>query len=96
MDKIPVACKVVLPSIDPENVEVQVYYGKIGEDGIMDNIQIKQMDLQQADKENKVYVYSSDIQLSNGGDYGYTFRVMPKHEMLLDSANLNTIKWITK
>ena len=30
------------------------------------------------------------------GNYGYTFRVMPKHEMLLDSANLNLVKWITK
>ena len=36
------------------------------------------------------------VNLKNGGNYGYTFRVMPKHEMLLDSANLNLVKWITK
>ena len=36
------------------------------------------------------------IELTTGGNYGYTFRVMPKHEMLLDAENLNLVKWITK
>ena len=36
------------------------------------------------------------IDLNSGGNYGYTFRVMPKHEMLLDSGNLDLVKWITK
>ena len=40
-------------------------------------------------------VYKAKIKLSVGGDYGYTFRVMPKHEMILDSQNLNLVKWIT-
>ena len=47
-------------------------------------------------KEAKEYTYSAKIQLVNGGNYGYTFRVMPKHEMLLDSANLNLVKWIVQ
>ena len=41
------------------------------------------------------YTYSAKINLINGGNYGYTFRAMPKHEMMLDSANLNLVKWIT-
>ena len=46
---------------------------------------------------NIEYVVRADkIELTTGGDYGYTFRVMPKHEMLLDSENLNLIKWIVK
>ena len=36
------------------------------------------------------------LELTTGGNYGYTFRVMPKHEMLLDSENLDLIKWITQ
>ena len=40
--------------------------------------------------------YKANIKLTTGGDYGYTFRVMPTHHMLLDSANLNLVKWITK
>lgn len=54
------------------------------------------MELVDEDKENKLYSYEGKIELKTGGNYGYTFRVMPKHKMLLDSANLNLVKWITK
>ena len=46
--------------------------------------------------ENKKYYYSAKIDLISGGNYGYSFRVMPKHEMLLESANLDLIKWVEK
>ena len=32
--------------------------------------------------------------IKTGGNYGYTFRVMPKNPMLLDAQNLNLIKWL--
>lgn len=54
------------------------------------------MELEEADEESKIYTYKAKVNLINGGNYGYTFRVMPKHEMILDSANLDLIKWITK
>ena len=53
------------------------------------------MKLSNSDDENRVYEYTTRIELKTGGNYGYTFRVMPKHEMLLDSENLNLVKWIT-
>ena len=36
------------------------------------------------------------IELTTGGNFGYTFRVIPKHEMLLDSENMNLVKWMTR
>ena len=42
-----------------------------------------------------IIIRNAKVQLVNGGNYGYTFRVMPKHEMLLDSENLDLVKWIT-
>ena len=45
---------------------------------------------------NKEYTYKAKLELSTGGNYGYTFRVMPTNEMLLDSENLDLVKWITK
>ena len=48
------------------------------------------------DEENKKYEYITKIELKTGGNYGYTFRVMPRHEMLLDAENLNLVKWVTK
>ena len=93
---IEVACNIKLPNIDVENIEAQVYYGKILDNGTIENISIIPMTLSQENNEEKTYTYNAKIELKTGGNYGYTFRVMPKHEMLLDSANLNLVKWITK
>ena len=93
---IEVACNIKLPNIAQENIEAQVYYGKILDNGTIENISVIPMTLAQENNEEKIYTYNAKIELKTGGNYGYTFRVMPKHEMLLDSANLNLVKWITK
>ena len=93
---IEVACEVELPNIDVENVAVEAYYGKILENGVVEDVSIIPMELKDSSEESKKYYYTTKIELTTGGNYGYTFRVMPKHEMLLESANLNLVKWITK
>ena len=93
---IEVACNIKLPNIEQENIEAQVYYGKILDNGTIENISIIPMTLVEENNTDRIYTYNAKIELKTGGNYGYTFRVMPKHEMLLDSANLNLVKWITK
>ena len=94
-NNIEVKCEVQLPNISVDNIEAQCYYGKILDNGIVENVNIIPMKLTAKDEENKIYEYTTKIELRTGGNYGYTFRVMPKHEMLLDSENLNLVKWIT-
>ena len=93
---IEVKCKINLPNIAPENIEAQVYYGKIKENGILEKIDVIPMKMVDADEEQKTYSYVAKIELKTGGDYGYTFRAMPRNEMILDSENLNLVKWVTK
>ena len=95
-NNIEVKCEVQLPNIDVDNITAQCYYGKILDNGIVENVSIIPMKLTSSDEENKIYEYTTKIELKTGGNYGYTFRVMPKHEMLLDAENLNLVKWITK
>ena len=94
-NQIEVKCSVKLPNIDRENIMVQVYYGKVMDSGVIEDISIIPMQCIQKMEDKNEYEYKAKIELTTGGNYGYTFRVMPKHEMLLDSANLNLIKWIT-
>ena len=94
-NNIDVKCEVQLPNVDVSNVMAPCYYGKILDNGIVDNVSIIPMKLSSKNEENKTYEYTAKIELKTGGNYGYTFRVMPKHEMLLDSENLNLVKWIT-
>lgn len=95
-NNIEVKCEVELPNIDKENVDVEVYYGKILDNGIVENVSIIPMELESSDEDAKKYYYKAKVELTTGGNYGYTFRVMPKHEMLLEPTNLNLVKWITK
>ena len=89
-------CNVNLPNIEVENIEAQVYYGKIQENGTVENIKVIPMNLINSDDNERNYTFAAKIELNTGGNYGYTFRVMPKHPMLLDSENMDLIKWITK
>ena len=95
-NNIEVGCEVQLPNIDVEHVTVEAYYGKILDNGVVENVKIIPMQLQEADEEHRKYYFTAKIELTTGGNYGYTFRVMPRHEMLLEPANLNLVKWITK
>ena len=97
-NNIEVKCEVELPNsnIDVENISVQCYYGKILENGVVEDVSIIPMKIESEDDENRIYHFTAKIELKTGGNYGYTFRVMPKHKMLLEPANLNLVKWITK
>ena len=95
-EKIEVRCAVTLPNIDPKHIRTEVYYGKFLEDGTVQDVKIINMKLEKADQENKKYYYVAQIDLNSGGNYGYSFRVMPEHEMILESANLDLIKWLEK
>ncbi|OKZ59591.1 MAG: alpha-glucan phosphorylase [Clostridium sp. CAG:354_28_25] len=96
-NQIEVHCIVNLPeNIDCNSIRTEVYYGKILENGIMEQIQTVPMNLIEQDDENRTYKYSAKIELKTGGNYGYTFRVMPQTAMMLDTANLDLIQWVIR
>ncbi len=90
---VKVRCRVKLPNISKDNVEVQVYCGQIMDNGKLENISIKNMTVITELNEDNEYLYEAEIELKTGGNYGYTFRAMPKHKMLQDSEALNLVKW---
>ncbi len=95
---IKVSCYVTLPNelINNDNIDVQVYYGRIEGNQIAGDLQIISMekDVEKGKSSKLKCKYTADVALKSGGDYGYTFRVVPKSKMILDWANLDLIKWI--
>lgn len=91
---IEVKCRVRLHNIEEKNIEVQVFYGQVMDNGIVSNIKIIPMKMIEKNNEERIYTYTAKVDLITGGDFGYTFRVVPKHEMILDQENLNLVKWI--
>ena len=43
-----------------------------------------------------VYRYTTDIMLNDGGEYGYTFRVVPYHPNLINRFELGLIRWVVQ
>ncbi len=82
--------------LDINSADIQVYFGQIQENGTVRNVYTETMNLISEDKENHKYTYEAVLDLKTGGNFGYTFRVMPKHDMLVDSETLNLVSWTQK
>jgi starch phosphorylase len=84
--------KIDLGSLTPDDVEVQVYYGSKDKQNIPHANSFTAMRCTDA-KEGKVYVYKGFITCKNSGEYGYTLRIVPKHEMLITPFELGVVSW---
>ncbi|NMA67023.1 MAG: glycosyltransferase family 1 protein [Clostridiaceae bacterium] len=80
-----------LGAFQPEDVIVEAYYGSINNDRIV-NAKTKEMkQIRQVD--NSEYYYECEIVLQDGGEYGYTFRTIPRHPNLMNKFDMSLIKW---
>ena len=95
-NNIEVHCQVKLPNISVNNIVAEVYYGKITNNNTIEEVAVIPMNLVESNIEERTYTFQAKLELSRGGEYGYTFRVMPKHDMILDNSDLNLVKWITQ
>ncbi|MBR6252330.1 MAG: alpha-glucan family phosphorylase [Clostridia bacterium] len=92
-DKLELTCIVNLGPIKTDFVSVEVFYGKFSKGEKLTNTSFIEMELSK-ELENGNYEYKTTIDIDNGGNYGYTFRVMPHHEMLINPHDMSLVKWI--
>lgn len=83
---------VCLGYIDPSNVTLEVYYGTLSNGKIV-NAQTAEMHCEEKTGDG-TYRYSISLKIDDGGEYGYTFRITPKHEHLINRFDTGLIKWI--
>ncbi len=80
-----------LGNLTPEDVAVEVYYGTVVNGIIRQGENIEMSCLGQCD--HTTFQYSAFLSISNGGEYGYSFRVVPKHKDLFGKFDMPYIKW---
>jgi starch phosphorylase len=66
--------------IDPELIDVEVFYGPLGSLNSIEHATIKKMEPDQKQSEGKIQ-YSAVIKCEYSGRYGFTIRVVPKDEI---------------
>ena len=81
-----------LGAIDPSNVQVEIYYGTL-ENGKIVNAQAVEMTCSEKLNEG-LYRYTISLNISDGGEYAYTFRATPRHPDLINRFDMGLIRWV--
>ncbi|MEN8906149.1 MAG: alpha-glucan family phosphorylase [Clostridiales bacterium] len=90
-ENIKIKAKAYLGNINPSDIRVEMLYGYSQIDGTLISPKIIEMKLE--NNSDNSYIYSTDISITEGGEYGYTFRIVPTHPDLINRFELGLIKW---
>jgi starch phosphorylase len=90
--KYSIFAEVELGDLTPNDVDVQIYYGKVenGDDSAKGFVNMT--DVTKKTKSNKP-TYRGEIECKDTGLFGFTLRVLPKHELLINQFELGLIRW---
>ncbi|MCR4434707.1 MAG: alpha-glucan family phosphorylase [Clostridiales bacterium] len=94
-ETIKISTTVSLGEIQPSSVKVELYYGGIGKNGMIENPEIQEMQVEEK-LDAGMFRYSAYIQLLEGGEYGYTFRVIPYHPELINKFEMGLVRWVVQ
>ncbi len=81
-----------LGQLQPNDVLLELYVGPIDDDGQLSKGQAIPMELVGPAGEKK-FKYAVDLPCSQSGMTGYTVRVMPRHEKIVNPRDLGMIRW---
>ena len=91
-DSFTIIVEVFLGELAPEEVQVQIYHGKMRGTGQMEGSRAEIMELQHTIAAG-THVYGCQVTCSNSGRFGYTARVIPSGDtVLMNTPGL--ITWV--
>lgn len=90
--KFIVTAEVDLGELTPNDVEIQIYFGKLVANGNTQNNSYAIMNHISKSKTN-MHTYQGEVTCKDTGQFGYTLRILPKHKLLINPFELGLIKW---
>jgi starch phosphorylase len=91
--KYSVQAEVEMGDLTPDDVDVQVYFGKIEDKNRSTMNAFVNMKCVNNKNTGSVYKYKGEIDCLDTGHFGFTLRVLPKHSMMVNQFELGLIKW---
>lgn len=89
-DNLQVNAYVALHTLRPEDVAVEVAYGRAEDSDELTDITVAELQAVE-DLGKGRYLFSGTLVIDRSGSFGYTVRVLPKHEGLASKAELGLI-----
>ncbi|MEV5325531.1 alpha-glucan family phosphorylase [Nonomuraea sp. NPDC052634] len=81
---------IALGDLDPDDVQVQAAYGKVGPHDELERPSYATLSVQSVDDDRRAH-YTGKVPLDRTGAFGYTVRVVPHHPLLVTPAELGLV-----
>jgi starch phosphorylase len=89
--KLVVRASIRLGKLTPDDVTVEVVYGRVGDDDEILGPDCNELTVEGPPGEDGVARYAGEAELGRPGPFGYTVRVMPRHRLLASPAELGLV-----
>ncbi len=91
-DQLRVQARVHLGELKPTDVTVELFYGQLNAEGLIDRGDAIPMLIAQS-KGKGVYVFAGAITCQTSGRHGYALRIVPHHEDLGNPFEMGLVRW---
>jgi starch phosphorylase len=81
---------VTLAGLSPDDVDVQVLHGRVGESDTLRDLTVSPLQLAESYEADR-HRYDGEVRLSTSGAFGYTLRVVPRNSHLASVAELGLV-----
>jgi len=89
---MPIQARIGLGQLEPGDVSVDLYYGPMDADGDLVRALTEPMAADGASGEDG-HVYRATVPFKESGKFGFMLRIMPKHPLLVHSADMGLVVW---
>jgi starch phosphorylase len=83
---------VELGDLDPDEVEVQVAYGRVDDADELPKVELTTLK-QVGQRTPDGWTFEGEVPLATPGAFGYTVRVVPRHVGLVSAPELGLVAW---
>jgi starch phosphorylase len=91
-EKMSIEAIVSLANLKPEDVSAELYFGSMDSSGNIERGEYAPLQLMEGTTPG-TYTGRADLVLTDGGEYGYNFRILPASRDLADKFELRLVKW---
>ena len=88
----PVEARILLGSLEPKDIWVDLYYGPMDADGDLIKALTEPMKTDGASGETE-HIYRATVPFKESGRFGFVLRVMPKHPLLVHPTDMGLVVW---
>lgn len=92
-DQLKLSALVKLGSIEPSDVKVELYYGLAKGNELIEHPIIVEMKATRKEGPDS-WIYAGEVNLTEGREYAYTYRVIPYHPDFITKFDMRLIRWV--